>query len=114
MGLPEVFVIDGVKRGVAAVAADAGSEIAIDGAGEDRRCWVLLDSDRDGAAEVQPASEDLDIGNHVFGLTVWAEHFDQCSLRTAREWRLLLSGRRDGVFNERVGEVLHWVTLSTT
>ncbi len=39
MGLPEGFVVDGVECGVAAVAADAGAEFAVDTAGEDHGVW---------------------------------------------------------------------------
>lgn len=78
-------MVDCVECCVAAVAADAGSEIAENTASENDCGWVFLDSDRDGAAAIKAVAEDLDIGNHVLGLTVWAEHLDQCSLRTARE-----------------------------
>lgn len=86
MGLPEFFVVDGVERGVAAVAAYTGAEIAEDSAGEDDGGWVLLDSDGDGAADIEPASEDFDVGDDVFGLTVRAGHTEQCSCRAALSW----------------------------
>ena len=79
MGLPEVFVVDGVKCGVAAAAADAGSEIAENTAREEDCGWVLLDSGDKGTAHIEAGSQEFDVGDDVGGVAHGTGHGEHCS-----------------------------------
>ena len=80
VGLPETFVVDGVQCGVAAVAADAGSEIAVHSAFEDHGVWFFLHFDGEVGFREVGVIHDFDVGDHVGGLALGAGHGEYSTL----------------------------------
>ncbi len=98
MGLPEGFVVDGVECGVAAIAADAGAEFAVDATPEYHRCWFRFHFDGESFFAEMSLIDNLDIGDHVGGLAGGANHCDIVSLGGAACFHSRRHGRYCTVF----------------
>ena len=80
VGLPEVFVVDGVKCRVAAVAADAGAEVAVHATGEDHGVRFCQDFDGEGGLCVVRTVDYFDVGDHVGGVARGTGHGEHSTL----------------------------------